>query len=78
MFSFLLDFSCLAFLRLPGFNRSLLHPHLAPQPNLSYRQTLLPQTKIASEFSFVKHPCPSKTVVWEACAVPLAGNGAAL
>lgn len=49
-----------------------------PPPHLSHCQTLLPKTKIASEFSFVRRPRPSKTLAFEACAVPLAGNGAAL
>lgn len=55
---------------------SLFQPPLTPY--LSHCQTLLPKTKIASDFSFVRRPRPSKTLAFEACAVPLAGNGAAL
>ena len=50
----------------------------SPHPHLSHCQTLLPKTKIASDFSFVRRPRPSKTLAFEACAVLLAGNGAAL
>lgn len=71
---------------LPGFFAFVLQ-HLpvlngsspaSPHPHLSHCQTLLPKAKIASDFSFVRRPRPSKTLAFEACAVPLAGNGAAL
>lgn len=54
-----------------------LFPPACPHPHLSHCQTPLPKTKIASEFSSVRRPRPSKTSAFEACAVPLAGNGAA-
>lgn len=76
MFPYSRIFLPLSFQSSPVLNVS--SPTSTPHPHLSHCRTLLPKTKIASDFSFVRRPRPSKTLAFEACAVPLAGNGAAL
>lgn len=51
---------------------------VSPPPPSFPLQMLLSNTKIAFEFSFARDPRPSKTLASEACAEPLAGNGAAM